>query len=198
MRDTTKQNYYTIWKSFNEFFVKLDKNPTSWEERLTLFIAYLVDNDRKSQTIKSYISAIKAVLKDDGVELNANKYLLTSLTKACKLKNDTVRTRLPIQKRTLCLILKYLDQICGTQPYLLSMYRALYTTAYFDLFRVGELTSGTHPVLARDVHVGENKQKLMFILCTSKTHGKDNKPQIIKITSSDYDETTFLHSDFDV
>ena len=61
---------------------------------------------------------------------------------------------------------------------------ALFSTAYFGLFRVGEITKGDHPILAKDVHIGSNKNKLIIILLTSKTHWKNVKPQIVKIDSS--------------
>ena len=82
-RSSTKQTYYAVWKNFNEFFIKLDNKPSSWEDHLVLFIRYLVSNNRKSATIKSYISAIRSVLADDGIILNEDKVLLTSITKAC-------------------------------------------------------------------------------------------------------------------
>ena len=64
------------------------------------------------------------------------------------------------------------------------MYKALYATAYYGLFRVGELTSGSHPIRARDVHIGDNKEKILFILHTSKTHWTDVKPQSVRINST--------------
>ena len=70
------------------------------------------------------------------------------------------------------------------QPYLSILYTALLSTLYFRLFRISELMAGEHPVWASDVHVGSNKNKMMFILRTSKTHGKGSAPQIVKITSS--------------
>ena len=60
---TTQKNYYNIWKSFNKFFIKLDRKPKDWGARLTLFVAHVINNNRQSSTVKSYISAIKAVLK---------------------------------------------------------------------------------------------------------------------------------------
>ena len=45
----------------------------------------------------------------------------------------------------------------------------------------GEMASGDHPVKAKDVHVGGNKQKILLMLFTSKTHGVYTKPQEIKI-----------------
>ena len=125
-----------------------------------------MDGNRKSATIKSYISAIKSVLAEDGVILNNNKYLLNALTKACRLKNDKVQTRFPIQKGVLKILLKtaktYFEE--KGQCYLQALYKALFVAAYFGLLRVGELTVGPHAILAKNVHVGENKNKILFIL----------------------------------
>ena len=71
-----------------------------------------------------------------------------------------------------------------TQPYLAHLYCALFSTAYYGLFHVGEITSGSHPVQVQNVHIGRNKNKVLFILLTSKTHGLYSKPQTIKITST--------------
>ena len=134
----------------------------------------------------SYISAIRAILKDEGVEMDEDVYLLSSLTKACKLRNGQVHTRLPIKKGLLGMILRETEFLFMSkgQPFLAALYTAHFSTAYFGLFRVGELTKGDHPVLARDVHIGSNKRKILFILRTSKTHGRGNKLQQIKITSN--------------
>ena len=183
---STKNNYYCVWRKFNEFYIKLDSKPTNWEDRIVLYIGYLIQENKQSQTIKSYISALKRVLREDGISLNEDRFLLSALTKACKLKNDRVRFRLPIQKGMVKVLLKAVKKIFlieNNQPYLQKLYAALFSTAYFGLFRVGELTSGTHPVLAKDVHIGRNKKKLLFILRSSKTHGLYSMPQSVKITS---------------
>ena len=185
IRDSTRKCYYSIWKTFNEFFVKLDEKPNNWEDRILLFIGYLISKNRKSQTIKSYLSAIRLVLREDGIELDEDLFLIKSLTKACKFHNDRVRIRLPIQKLVLRILLKTAEEYFLElgQVYLARLYAALFATAYYGLFRVSELTSGAHPVKAVDVHIAENKQKIMFILRSSKTHGTYAKPQIVKITS---------------
>ena len=64
------------------------------------------------------------------------------------------------------------------------MYMALFSMAYYGLFRIGELAEGTHTVKAMDVHIAINKRKLLFILWSSKTHGLDVHPQMIKISST--------------
>ena len=93
---STRKNYDTVWNLFNKFYIRLDSKPDNWEDRIVLFTGYLIENDKKSSTVKSYISAIKAVLQEDRVEINLNHCLISSLTKACKYQNDFVRTRLPI------------------------------------------------------------------------------------------------------
>ena len=101
-------NYYGVWKTFNKFFTRLDIKPNNWEDRLTLFIAYLIETKKKSSTIKSYVSVIKAVLLDIKVELNGDRVLLAALTKACKIKNDQIKVKLPINHGFLNILLTWL------------------------------------------------------------------------------------------
>ena len=184
-RQSTRENYYAVWKSFNRFFLRLDCKPTSWEKRLTLFVGHLINCNRKSSTIRSYISAIKAVLTNGRIKFKLDESLLAALTQACKLKNDRVQTRLPITKDIMHSLLDKVEESFKTpQPYLTSLYRAMISVAYYGLFRIGEITSSPHVVKAADVKIGTNKDKLMFTLHTSKTHGLGNKPQIVKISSS--------------
>ena len=90
--------------------MKLDVKPAPWEERIILFAGYLIENKKKSGTVRSYVCAIKAVLQEDGIVVNEDKFLLGSITKACRLINDKVRTRLPIQKGMLRILLKKIDE----------------------------------------------------------------------------------------
>ena len=91
-RQSTKNNYFTVWRIFNKFFVRLDRKPKSWEKRIALFAGYLINCKKQSATVKSYLSAIRAVLQDNNIQLNEGLSLITSLTKACRLVNDQVRT----------------------------------------------------------------------------------------------------------
>ena len=186
IKSSTKRSYYSAWKSFNQFFIRLDEKPDTWEDRLILFIGYLIQDNKQSQTIRCYVSAIKKVLRDDDIILNENKMLISSLTKACKIKNDRVRTRLPIQKGMLRIIIQNTRDFFETlhQQYLADLYQAMFSTAYFGLLRVGEIASGSHPILVNDVEMAANKKKIMLILRTSKTHGLGNKPQKVKISST--------------
>ena len=70
------------------------------------------------------------------------------------------------------------------------------STAYYGLFRIGEITLGPHVIKAKDIHVTRNKKKVMFVLHSSKTHGRDKKPQIIKISSSETISTAHVFCPF--
>ena len=184
-RDTTKRNYYTVWRIFSNFFVRLDRKLVKWEDCLTLFVVHLINTRKQSSTVKSYISVIKSVLRDCNIKLQEDQYLITSLTRTCKLKSDQIRNRLPLQKGILGILLRHLSEKYCDQPYLAAMYKALFSTMYFGLLRISEvaLCKSQHAVLARDVHIGWNKKKFLLILRTSKTHWKNMKPQMIKISA---------------
>ena len=154
---------------------------------MVLFMAFLIDNRLKSATVKTYLSAIRAVLWENKIKLNEDLWLISSLTRACKIKNDKVIATLPIHKHLLNLLLKQCVIYFGNekgQPYLQSLYQAMFSAAYYGLLRIGEIAKRPHVILADDVHIAENKQKMLFMLKTSKTRGRGDKPQKIKITST--------------
>ena len=81
-RDSMKANYYTIWKLFNKFVMKLDIIPSNWEDRIFLFLANMVNEGRKSATVRSYYSAINAVLLYHNHKVVDDFIQLTAITKA--------------------------------------------------------------------------------------------------------------------
>ena len=191
VRDTTKQNYYSVWKTFNKFFLQLDIKPEAWRDRLVLFIGFLIEHKQvKSQTVKSYTSAMKNVLLDDGIELCYDTFLLSSLVKACKLKNDFVTARLPIQKSLLNELINFTESyfLNQGQVYLAILYKAIFMTSYFRLLRVSEVaaTPSMHAIGVTDVQLEVNKKKILIIIRSSKTHGKCNIPQLVKISTKEY------------
>ena len=184
-RNSTRKNYYSVWKNFNEFYLRLDDKRKTWGQRLILFVGFLIQEKKQSSTIKCHVSAIKAVLWEDGWKLNEETALLTALTRACRLQNDSILHKFPIRWGLLNVLLRSLEDFYGSspQPYLTKLYRAMLSTTYFGLLRVGEVMASEHIIKAKDVHIGRNKNKLMMILQSSKTHEKNMKPQIIKINS---------------
>ena len=121
-RESTAMNYYRIWKTFNSFIVCLDYVPNNWEQRLSLYTAYMVEKGLQSATLKSYFSAIKKILLEDGYELNIDGLLFNSLAWTCKIVNDKVRVRLPIRCHLLEILLFEIERQFHTQFYLEILY----------------------------------------------------------------------------
>ena len=189
VRQSTCDTYLRIWRQFNNFIIKLDTKPESWEDRTALFVADLIDRGLQSQSVKTYVSAIKRILQNDDYNWNEEKLVLGSLTKATRLINDHVRTRLPIQYGLLELILFETQRIfrAKNQIYLERLYKAIFILGYYGLMRAGEMLlteSSNHTIEARNVHLACNKEKLLIILYSSKTHSKAHLPQKIKISSN--------------
>ena len=106
VRSSTAANYLSVWRHLNKFIIRLDyRDNLSWEQKTALFRAYLVDGEVQSSTLKSYFSAIKHVLKQDGYPWNDKIALLDSLVRSCKLENDRLKIRLPIKKKLLELLM---------------------------------------------------------------------------------------------
>ena len=185
-RDSTAKTYLSIWRQFNIFLIYLDKKPELWEDRVTLFIGYLIDRGLQSATVKSYVSAIKKTVILDKYKWDDNLVLVRSLAKACKIVNDAVRTRLPIHCGLLKMILFEVQRVFtqSNQWYLEIMYKTMFILSYYGMMRVGEITMSPHILKAKDVHMALNKDKLLLVLYSSKTHSKGSRPQKIKITSN--------------
>ena len=190
-RDSTKSNYLSVWRKFNNFLIKLDVRPLLWEDRASLFGAALVEQGIQSSTLKSYMSAIKRILTDDGYHWDDSKLLLSMLVRGCHVVNDCVKTRLPIQGGLLEMILFEIERKFTNQHYLEIMYKTIICLCYYGLFRIGELTYGPHAVKACDIHMGRNKNKILIFLRSSKTHDTCDKPQEVKITSNARDAIKF-------
>ena len=77
--------------------VSLYVKPKLWEDKTTLFIGFLINNGMQSSTVKTYVSAIKKTLIIDGYKWDDSLVLVRSLAKACRIINDQVWVRLPIQ-----------------------------------------------------------------------------------------------------
>ena len=188
VRKSTSHNYHSIWKQFNNFFICLDYMPDDWEHRTAMFCAYLIDKGNQSATVKSYVSAIKTILKADKYDWKDGKIWLNSLIRVCKISNDTLHCHLPIHKGLLEMILFEIPRIYPEQEYLCKLYQAIITLGYYGLMRISELTKdpkslNDHSIKNNNINVGINKQKILIVLYTSKTHDRSTYPQQIKIST---------------
>ena len=49
------------------------------------------------------------------------------------------------------------------------------------MMRITELVQGSHTLKAKDIHIGQNKNKMLIVLYSSKTHRQESLPQKIRI-----------------
>ena len=185
-RSSTAKNYLCIWRQLNKFLIQLDHIPDQWEDRVAFFCAYLIEVKKvQSSTLKSYISAIKHTLKCDKYEWKDERVWLNALTRSCKLANDRIATRFPIHFKLLEAILFEIQrsEIGKTQPYLCCLYQTILCLSYYGLMRIGEVTDSDHVMKARNVFIADNKDKIIITLFSLKTHGKESRPQEIKISA---------------
>lgn len=193
IRASTKAMYHSLWCNFNKFLLGFDDLPTTWEDKMVLCASFLADIGNSSATVSSYMSAIRYVLRHDGMEINDNNCKLSAIIRSCKLRNDVVAVRRPIRKGLLKLILKSVDKRFSKsgQPYLAILYKALFSATYYGLFRISELV-GRHAMMVGDVHVSKNlvKRKVKFIVRSSKTLIKGKKPQAVDVVPDIEDEKT--------
>lgn len=182
-RTSTRLKYHEIWTSFNKFLIKFDRMPATWEDRIYVYVAHLVDNKKSVNTVKSYLSAIRQILKSDGIDLQEDKNLFSSLLTTCKLRNKALHIRMPIRFKLLKAIIDHTDKNLNQsgQEYLGTLLKAMFATAYFGLLRVGEMVKSNHQIKMKNLHIGKNKRKLTLLLDSSKTHSQSDKPQKVTL-----------------
>lgn len=184
LQPSTRRSYKKTWNRFNRFISKFDIIPPKWEDRIIVWATHLAENRKKSNTIKSYISAVRYCLSLDGINVKHSNCELAAIVQAAKQMNDELYVRLPIQKGLLKLMLNFIRSAYihqRGQKYLGLTLLALYSTAYHGLMRISELTQGQHNLRARDVIHARNKSKITLYLRSSKTHTTADQPQIINI-----------------
>ena len=156
---STGRMYHHAWKNFNDLLVALDERPSDWNDKIMLFAAQLIVEKHPVPTIKSYVSAVKSFLRDDGIEIDDNSVMLSSLIKSCKYMTcNRGLVRLPIQLGLLNIILRQMDNfflVKKNQPYLALLYKSITLFGYYGMMRVGELTEAEsdHTVNFSDVHL---------------------------------------------
>lgn len=183
LRDSSKVMYHSIWQNFLQFLQGFKNLPAKWEDKMVMYAAHLGNIGEFSQTVSSYMSAIRYKLRKDGVHIPDRNFEIASIIRTCKLKNDQVHYRCGISKNMTKELVRavkelFLDQ---GQEYLYYLYRAVFLTAYYGMFRIGEIGESPHALKSADVKKSLNKEKFLMVLRSSKTHGKGDHPHTVSI-----------------
>lgn len=180
---STSETYHTVWRNFLNFLNEFKNLPSKYEDKMVMYAAHLGNEGAHSATVGSYMSAIRYKLRKDGIDIPDKNFEIASIIRTCKLKNNRVFYRCGISKPMLKDLLQATKELLydNGQEYQYFLYRAIFLTAYYGMFRIGEIAQGPHSVTASDVKPSTNKNKFLLILRSSKTHGKGDHPHTVNI-----------------
>lgn len=183
LEESSQATYHNVWKAFLEFLGEFDSVPNDFEAKMVMYAAHLGNTGTAPATISSKMSAIRYKLRKDGIQINNKSLEIAAIIKSAKRLNNRLILREPIHKHMLHELLETLDQHYHNkgQMYLAVLYKAMLVTAYYGFMRIGEITSSKHVIKNKDVHLATNKEAVMIILRSSKTHCATQRPHEIRI-----------------
>ena len=68
--------------------MRLDDRPTTWDDKLVMFTANLIVEKHPEPMIRSYVSAVRTFLKEDGIQIDNNSVTLSALLKSTKYTTE--------------------------------------------------------------------------------------------------------------
>lgn len=183
--------YSRAWKVFRDFYhqfvcpysFQLPIPPTA----IALFISYLRARKLAASTITSYLSAISYVHKMKELPDSTKTFLIQKLLTVVS-KQRSPDTRLPITKPVLSQLVRSL-QHTNSLAVQRTLFKAMFLTAFYGFFRIGELASKS-PECGNAVVQFESLsflskdgciQSLKITICHFK-HNTNNRPVDIIIT----------------
>ena len=188
LSEGSRKSYRRAWSVFSTFHERFYGVPTPElplkADVLALFISYLSAKKLACSTITSYLSAIGYLHKLKGFTDPTKTFLIHKLLTALN-RQRTFDVRLPITRPLLHELVRALGHT-NSSAYQRKLYSAMFLSAFYGFFRVGELA-------ARSLNVGISVvqySSLSFLM-------SDGKPHSAKIVITDFKHNT-QHRPFDV
>lgn len=185
----TRKAYDTAVNSFNDFRI-LYKIPVTWpipKEQIIWFISYCFEKMYSPKTITSYISGLSFYHKINGWYNISDLFIIRKLLEGCRRMRPSVDCRAPISIKMLQNLCTLLSSVTFNE-YEATLFKALFTTAYFGMFRVGELTvTGSKGCVDVDnVSIRRDGKLVSICLKYTKTNQYGN-PIIVRIPCEEND-----------
>ncbi len=118
-------------------------------------------------------------LRLDGVDLRENQYLMKQLHQAAQ-KQDVARIHCPISLNLLLQILKRVDLVVRSD-FESHLFKAIFSTAYHGMFRIGELVHSQHALKLANVLQEAEGEAFHCIQHSSKVLRPGQMPPVIVI-----------------
>ncbi len=106
---------------------------------IAAFIAYLMIQGLAASSVCTYISAISFVHKLNNWEDPTSRFIITKMKEGCKRLKSSQDSRLPITFQILKQLMGILPSVCRSN-YMVRLYRAAFSSAFFGFLRVSEFT----------------------------------------------------------
>lgn len=155
--------YNTGLRSF-ENFRKLYYLSEVWpipSEHIILFMTFCFEKGFSPKTITTYIASLNYYHKLHRYYDINRVFIVSKLLEGCR-RNRVVRDkRAPVTKSILTAICQVLPQVCY-DTYETCIFKAIFSVAYFGLFRISELVASSanmlgHPIEHTDVSIRDDK-----------------------------------------
>lgn len=174
MAESTKGAYETALRRFNSFRCLYSLNIV-WPSPLAhivLFISYCFEMGYAPATISLYVTGISFQHRIHDWPDLSRSFVVRKLLEGCKRLKPSKDNRAPITFNMLVCICRHLPQTCYS-AYETKLFTAVYSLAYFGLFRVSELVvtklSQQHRALMfDDISIENNNAALIIRLRISK------------------------------
>lgn len=145
----TQLAYTTGLNAFEKFRVSysLAKNWPATQEQIVLFIAYCFEVGLSPKTITTYLAGVNYFHKLHGWIAVDNCFVAKKMLEGCHRSRKAKDLRAPISCRVLMAISTVIPETCYSE-YESTLFRSLFTTAYFGLFRVSELVAASNTLIS--------------------------------------------------
>ena len=171
----TKRLYVTAFntlKTFRRVYNLQEPWPPHANE-LVEFVSYLTYKQFSPNTIKSYISGISYYCKLYNLQDTTQTFLLRKVLMGLGRWNNRTDNRKPITLEILHNIIQLLPTICKSM-YESALFSAIFTTAFYGYFRMGELVQNSchdpgHAIQIEDVTYNTHTNAIHIFLKHSKT-----------------------------
>ena len=131
--------------AFNNFCrqVNQDSSLPVKPEIVPHFVAYLSLTGKSHSTAKTYLAALAATHKLNGLPDPTDSFLVKKLMQGFSRSTPSSDARLPITFARLKQLISCLETVCKNS-YETKLFKAAFTMAFFGFFRVSELVGQTH------------------------------------------------------
>lgn len=166
----------TAVHQFNLFCHAYERNQT-WPPNpndLIHFVAYLSFKQFSSSTVKAYIAGISYFCRIRGFLDTTKSFILQKVLVGFSRMNTRVDNRKPITISILQGLISILPQVCLSN-YESILFSALFCTAFFGYFRIGELVQDSKVKPGHAIQVGDVRLSTSNSVIITLRHSKTDQ-----------------------